>query len=74
MLKSIRQVFIGLLCFNKSLSRIFNTLHHVKCMSSDNQQCMTQPTLINLHPNEYVEGLRCYPFAVSLDRCMVVKI
>ena len=31
---------------------------------------MTQPTLIDLHPNEYIEELRCYPFAVNLDRCM----
>ena len=73
MLKSIRQVFIGL-CFNKSLSRIFSTLHQVKCMSLNNQQWMTQPTLINLHPNEYIEGLRCYTLAVSLDRRMVVII
>ena len=29
---------------------------------------MTQPTLINLRPNEYSEGLRYYPFAVHLDR------
>ena len=25
---------------------------------------------INLHPYEYIEGLRYYPFAVTLDRCM----
>ena len=30
---------------------------------------MTQPTLINLHPNQYNEGLCYYPFAVNLDRC-----
>ena len=29
---------------------------------------MTHPTLINLHPNEYSQGLRYYPFAVNLDR------
>ena len=31
---------------------------------------MTHPTLINLHPNEYSQGLRYYPFAVNLDRCV----
>ena len=31
---------------------------------------MTQATLINLHPNEYIEGLRYYPFVINLDRCM----
>ena len=31
---------------------------------------MTQPTLINLHPNEYSQGLQYYPFAVNLDRCV----
>ena len=33
-----------------------------------NQQCMAQPTFINLHPNEYIQGLFYYPFAVNLDR------
>ena len=28
---------------------------------------MIQPTLINLHPNEYTQGLHYYPFAVNLD-------
>ena len=30
---------------------------------------MTQPTLINFHPNEYSQELHYYPFAVKLDRC-----
>ena len=30
---------------------------------------MTQPTLINLHPNEYTQGLRYYPFEVNLGKC-----
>ena len=29
---------------------------------------MNQPTVINLHPNEYSQGLCYYPFAVNLDR------
>ena len=31
---------------------------------------MIRPTLINLHPNEYTEGLCYYPFAVNSDRSM----
>ena len=31
---------------------------------------MIQPTLINLHPNEYSQELHYYPFAVKLDRCV----
>ena len=30
---------------------------------------MTQPTLINLHPNEYSQEFPYYPFSVKLDRC-----
>ena len=29
---------------------------------------MIQPTLINLHPNEYNQEFHYYPFAVKLDR------
>ena len=31
---------------------------------------MTQPNLINLHPNEYSQELHYYPFAVKFDRCI----
>ena len=31
---------------------------------------MTQPTVINLYPNEYSQGLCHYPFAVNLDGCV----
>ena len=31
---------------------------------------MIQPTLINLHPNEYSQEFQYYPFAVKLDRCV----
>ena len=38
-------------------------------MSLRNQKCMTQPTLINLHPTEYSKKFHYYPFAVKLDGC-----
>ena len=34
-----------------------------------NQKCMIQPTLINLHPNEYSREFHYYPFVVKLDIC-----
>ena len=40
----IQQLFIGLLCFSPSLSSIVNTPDHVKYISLNNQQYMTQPT------------------------------
>ena len=35
-----------------------------------NQNCMTRPALINLHPNEYSQEFYYYPLAVTLDRCV----
>ena len=35
-----------------------------------NNASITELTLINLHPNEYIQGLRYYPFAVNLNRSM----
>ena len=32
-----------------------------------NQECITEPTLINLHPNEYSQEFHYYPFAVKWD-------
>ena len=31
---------------------------------------MAQPTLINLHPNEYSQEWHYYPFALKLARCV----
>ena len=33
-----------------------------------NQKCMIQPTLTNLHPDEYSQEFHYYPFSVKLDR------
>ena len=38
-----------------------------KCVLLINLKCMTQPTLIDLHPNEYSQKFHYYPFAVKLD-------
>ena len=63
MFKFIKKMFAVL------LTSIVNASNHTKRVSLSNQQCSTQPTLINLQPNEYTQGLRYYPFAVNLDRC-----
>ena len=49
---------------------IVNASNHRKCVLSRNQKCEVQPTLINLHPNEYSQELYYYPFAVKIDRCI----
>ena len=46
-----------------------NASNFTTCIPLNNQQCMTQPALINLNPNEYIKGLGYYLFAVNLDRC-----
>ena len=39
--------------FIELLTGLGNVSNHTKCVSLSNQKCMTQSTLINLHPNEY---------------------
>ena len=47
-------------------------MHLIKqiIVSLINQKSMTQPTPINLHPNEYSQEFHYYPFLVNLDRCV----
>ena len=55
------------------LTRIVKVSNHTKYITLNNQQCMNQITfIINLHPKECTQGLRYYPFAVNLDRCVIV--
>ena len=60
----IRKMFIGL------LTVLVDGSNHTKCVLLSNQKYMIQPTLINLHPNEYSQEFHYYPFAVKLDRCV----
>ena len=53
----IRQVLIGVLCFSRSLATI--------CVSLNNKPLMVRPTLIDLNPVE----LNYYPFMISLGKC-----
>ena len=59
--------------FMRLLVSIVNASNHIKCVSLSNQKCMTPPTLINLHSNEYSTEFHYYPlllFAFKLDRCV----
>ena len=60
----IKNIFIGL------STGLVNGSNYTKCVSWSNQKCTIQPTLINLHPNEYSKEYHYYPFAVKLDRCV----
>ena len=64
----IKKAFIELLSLSGSLASIVNASDHAKCLYLNNQQHITQPTLIKLHHNKYIQGLDSYPFAVNLDR------
>ena len=59
-----KKIFIGL------ISSIVNASNHTKCVLLHNQKCQIQPTLINLHPNEYSQEFQHYPLSVKLDRCV----
>ena len=43
--------------FIKLLTGKVNASNHAKCVLLSNQKCIIQPTLINLHPNEYSQEL-----------------
>ena len=60
----IKKGFIGL------LTGMLLCHNHTKCISLNNQKCLTQPTLISLHSNEYSQEFHYYPSAVKLDRCV----
>ena len=62
------------------LSNIVNGSNHAKCVSLSHQKCMTQPNLINLHPNEYgqvnviqINGGITVNVDVSVKNIMFVK-
>ena len=64
MFKVPKKIFIRL------LTSIVNVSKDTKFVSLRNQKRTTKPILNNLHPNEYTQALRYYPFPVNLDRCV----
>ena len=59
----IKEMFIGL------STDIVSANNHTEWVSLSNQKCTTEPTIINLHSNKYMQRLHYYPFGVNLDRC-----
>ena len=57
MFRLIKQVFIRLLCFSASLA--------TRCMSLNNEPCMTRPTFIDLNHFKF----NYYPYMIRLDKC-----
>ena len=65
MIKNNIKEFLGLLKkFIGLLTSIVHASSHTKCVSLNHQKWTTQPTFINLHPNEYSQGLGYYSFAL----------
>ena len=54
----IKKIFIGL------LTGIVSVSNHTKCIPLSNQKYVTQPTIINLHPNKYSQEFHYYPFTI----------
>ena len=52
------------------LAAIVNASNHTKCISLNNQHCITQSTVIYLHPNVCSQKLCYYPFPVKLHGCV----
>ena len=52
------------------LTSIVRGFNQAMWVSLSNHKCMTQQTLIKVHPNEYSQELHYYPFAVKLDKCV----
>ena len=63
-------MFIRVLSFSGCLASIGKIPEDIKCLSLNNQQCMTYPALINLRHNWFTQGLRFFPLAVNLDWCL----
>ena len=52
MFRLIKKIFMGL------ITGTVNASNHTKYLTFGDQKYLTQSTLINLHPNEYSQGLR----------------
>ena len=64
----IKKAFIALMGFSGPLVSMANVFNFTTLISLSNQPWMTKPTLNNLNPYEYNQGLYYYPFMVNLDR------
>ena len=60
MLGVVEKMLIGLLSFSESLASMANASNFTRWISLNDQPCMTRPTLIDLNPKEYSQGLRYF--------------
>ena len=67
MFKIIEKMFIRWLIVNGLSTDLVSGSNNEKCLSLTNQKCEIQPTLTNIHPNEYSQEFHYYPFVVKLD-------
>ena len=44
--------------FTGLLTGLFNGSNNARCISLTNQKCITQPTFLNWHLNEYSHGFQ----------------
>ena len=58
----IKKMFVGL------LASVVSASSYTKCVPLSNQKCTNKPTIINLHPNEYTQGLYYYQLVVNFDK------
>ena len=56
----IKKILIGL------LTGLVTGSNHTKYVLLSNKKCEIQPTLINLHLNEYSQEFHYYPFLINL--------
>ena len=68
MLSLIKEDCLGLFSFSRSIVSMDNDCNLTKCIYLNNKSCMTRPTLINLNPDKYNQGLCYYSFLVNLDK------
>ena len=53
----------------KSIYFIIKISDRSKCISLNNQPCITRATLFNSSPDNYRQGLNYYLFLPKMDRC-----
>ena len=58
--------------FTVLLASIVNSFNHTNYVSLSNQKCEIQPTLINLHPNEYSPEF--YYYHLRLNKIDVLEV
>ena len=74
MFRLIKQAFIGLLSFRKSLAMMANVSKFGKCISLTCPPSMTRTTVIDLNPDEYNQELHFSQLTakMQLGRCNVM--